>query len=220
MRISNYEDKLYSPNFQQNKYTYCNDGCDYRIKSVLFDTPIRLDKAISKIYSDKTVVETLNDYKYFTQRILTQIKKDLSFNKELQNLKIKGMIDFGQTAFVFETENGDILKITSRDHFLGRKAEPFDLPVKTQGKLSPKSFCYYYIEDKISDLNDVEEMNQAIKEINESGFNVVDCEMRQFGKTKNGKVVLIDPECARKSGFWGLIKYKLAKIKAYIFIIK
>lgn len=220
MLICNSRNKLSNPSFQQNQYVYCNDGFDYRIKSVIFDDPIRLDKAISEISSDNTMVDMLNDYKYFAQRILAQIKKDLLFNKELQKLKVKGMIDYGQTAFVFETESGDILKITSRDHFLGRKPECFDLPVKAHGKLSPKSYCHYYIEDKISDLEDVKEMNQAVKNIQELNFKVVDCEMRQFGKAGNGQVFLIDPECVRKSGIFGFIKQKFAKIVAYMRIVK
>ena len=203
----------------KHHYIYCRDGDGERIKSFIFDKPLPLNKALSKIHSDKTMVEMLSDYKYFNDTILTKIESDISSNTELKSLKVKGMIDYGQTAYVFETEDGDILKITSRDHFLGRKETSLDNTIKFHKKLSPKSYCHYYIEEKTSHNVSQEEINSFIQKAKERGYKVVDNRPDQFGKTKDGEIVLIDPECLRKQGFLGLLKQKLNKIKSYAYII-
>ena len=146
---------------------------------------------------------------------MAQIQYDLSVYKKLKDLKVIGMINFGQTAFVFQTEDGDILKITSRDHFLGRKPKSFDLPIKQHIKVSPRSFCHYYLEEKISEKFSDKELFDFSNEINNQGYKIVDKRWDQFGKTKDGHMVLIDPECARKMGLFGLLKQKFVKLISY-----
>lgn len=201
-------------------YIYRKDGGDWGVRSVLFDAPIPLSEAVSHIGSDKTVVDMLCFYKYFAQKTLMQIKKDLDVNQNFKDVKVKGMIDFGQTAFVFETETGDILKITNRDHFLGRESKEFDLPIKTKGKLAPKSFCYYYVEEKTTGSVSEQEMNTAIERIKSLGYEMADCRCDQFGKTKSGEILLLDPECARKSGIFGFLKQKFMKLKSFVSMAK
>ncbi len=201
----------------ENRYGYCRDGhCFWRLKSVYFDNPLPLNQAVTQLSTDNHVMEMFSAYKLFAKKTLAQIQNDLYTNEKLKDLKVKGMIDYGQTAFVFETENGDILKLTNRDHFLGRKQEAFDAPIKYHCKLSPKSFCHCYIEEKTSNNLTKEEINEAVENIRQKGFKVVDFRIEQFGKAKNGQVLLIDPECARKNNFWGLFKQKFMKCKAFI----
>ena len=202
-----------------HRFKYCRDYDGYRIKSCLFDAPLTLDKAVSEIRADDKMMDTLSEYKYFARRILKQIQRDLSANKELKEIKVNGMIDFGQTAFVFETEDGDILKIASRDHFLGRKPKNFDLPIKKYFKTSPRSFCHYYLEDKtLMDFSD-DELIDFTEKIRKAGYEIVDERWEQFGKTKDGQMVLIDPECARRNGIFGFLTQKFVKLKSYAKII-
>ena len=207
-------------NFTGNhRYKYCNDGDGYRIKSCMFDSPVSLGKAISEISADDTMVDMLSCYKYFVKKTLAQIQHDLSLTKNLKDLKVTGMINYGQTAFVFETEDGDILKITSRDHFLGRKPENFDVKIKKHIKVNPGSFCHYYLEEKTSEDFSDGELSDFADEIKNRGYKIVDSRWEQFGKTKDGRMVLIDPECARKAGLFGLLKQKFVKLSSYAKII-
>ena len=186
----------------------------------MFDEPLPLHEAIEEIHSDKIMVEELSCYKYFSNKILNQIRSDLSqADKSIRDKRVNGMIGYGQTAYVFETEDGDILKITSRDHFLGRKETELDNPIKAHQRLAPKSFCHYYLEGKTSDNLTGEEINSCVQRADELGYKVVDNRFDQFGKTKDGKIVIIDPECIRKKGAFGLFKLKYNKLKAYAKII-
>ena len=191
----------------------------FRIQSCMFDRPLPLNRAMEEIHSDERVFSMLGCYKYFNKKIMNQIKSDLSTNTNLKDLKVKGMIDYGQTAYVFETEDGDILKITSRDHFLGRKETELDNPIKSHQKASPESFCHYYTEGMTtSDINS-KDIDSFVQRADKMGYKVVDKRFDQFGKTKDGRVVVIDPECIRKKGIFSLLNYKLNKVKAYAKII-
>lgn len=205
-----------------HQYGYCrNSDGYYRIKSCLFDKYVPLRQAISEIKSDKTLFSDLSCYRHFNKKTINQIQSDLYENKKLGDVKVIGLVGYGQTALVFETESGDILKITSRDHFLGRKPEKFDMPIKIHDKLTPKSFCHYYIEEKtnyVCSFND--SLSSILEEIKNLGYKTVDIGLHQFGRTSDNKIVLLDPECVRKKGILGLLKYKLAKIKSYLILLK
>lgn len=204
-----------------SKYIFCKNLYGDRIvKSFIFNSPLNICEAISKIRSDEYVKESLSFYRRYNSKTLEQIQKDLLSNDLLNKLKVKGMVNYGQTAYVFETEYGDILKITNRDHFLGRRIEKFDCPIKSFGKMGPKSFCYYYFVEKTSNDVSRKEMDSCINEIRKSGYKVVDCRIDQFGKSKDGNIFLIDPECARINNLWGLFKYKFMKIKSFIKMMK
>ena len=43
--------------------------------------------------------------------------------------------------------------------------------------------------------------------------------INRVGQTKDGRIVIIDPECIRKKGIFSLLNYKLNKVKAYAKII-
>ncbi len=205
----------------ENHYGYRRDGNGiWQIKSVYFDNPLPLNRAIDKIRTDNTAIDMLSAYKFFAKKTLNQIYNDLLANDKLKSIKVKGMIDYGQTAFVFETEDGDILKITNRDHFLGRKPEDFDAPIRYHSKLSPKSFCHCYIEEKMSHDITKEEVEEIIENIRQKGYKIVDFRNEQLGKTKDGRVLLIDPECARKNNIIGLLKQKFMKIISFIKMAK
>lgn len=80
--------------------------------------------------------------------------RSISKNPELSEIKIKKYLCSGSSAIVFETEDGDVLKITEGSHYpLGRKQESFDVPIKKSGKAGD---FHYYIEEKLSQrgLND------------------------------------------------------------------
>ena len=203
-----------------HRYEYVSDEfIGRRIKSFIFDKPVPLDKALAEIRSDENIISHLSLYKYFLNKILNQIQVDLLKSDILKKIRVKGMINYGQTAFVFETEEGDVLKITSRNHFLNRKPEKFDIPIKWSHKPSNKSFCYYYLEEFATDDISLEEAQALANNIKKDGFNIEDLRMDQIGKMKDGKVILLDPECVRKRGLFSLIKHKFAKIKSYLHII-
>lgn len=155
--------------------------------------------------SDINIKKTL----LYHRRMIEDLEKmalDVSSNDFLKNIKIKKLLDLGAFALVFETDNGQILKLTKGTHYPNnRKSDFFDLPVKKQGKVSN---TYYYLEEKISQENITQnELEEFVKKIKEKGYFLVDymyfdykndklkIKTQQFGKTKDGTLYLIDPGC-------------------------
>ena len=136
--------------------------------------------------------------------------KDIAGQNEISSIKVKSLFAMGCSALVFETEDGDIIKLTPHNHFPdGRKQEFFDLPCRKKGK---SDNTYFYVQEKaVQDNITVEEIENLVKKIENQGYYMQDyirsCiieksnnEIRkeQFGRTKDGTVYLIDPGCAVK----------------------
>lgn len=128
---------------------------------------------------------------------------DLKGNPRIANINVKGLLALGLFAYVFETEDGNVLKLTARNHFPDdRDVEPFDAPIFESGKMP--NGTYYYLGKKLSQENLVQEdIIEFCKEIEAQGFILKDVfglfgklYVRQFGKDEDGKIYLLDPGCA------------------------
>lgn len=190
------------------RYLYDRNGSDWRIKAILFDAPTTLKNAFKIIKNDKYMKEEFSCFKRYPQKTIANIQNELESNSSLRDTRVTGMIDFGRQAFVFEREDGKVLKITNGDHFLGRKAEDFDLPILEGGRIIPKSNYYYYVEDKVSSDNvPADKIKEVINKIKTKGYRLCDgisqdnFRSNQFGLAKDGNVYLIDPECAKSKNF-------------------
>jgi len=136
--------------------------------------------------------------------------RNISKNKELASMKIKQYLCSGASATVFETEDGDVLKITEGSHYpLGRKQESFDVPIKKTGTAG---ILHYYIEEKLMQHNMTDGFVEIIKnEIHKKGYKPNDLDswdLHQIGLSKDGKLYLLDPECALHKSIFHALWYK------------
>lgn len=125
--------------------------------------------------------------------------KNVAKDELLSSNKVKKYVQKGSSAIAFETPDGDILKLSIGNHFpLNRPHENFDVPIKKQGR-SGKVF--YYLEEKLYQhgLSEgfVEVMREKIKAEGYKPFDFYDYDIHQIGLSKDGKLYLLDPECAR-----------------------
>ena len=141
------------------------------------------------------------------QQGITGDKKRLSkFVKDIENSesggdfipKITKLIGSGSSAIVFETENGDALKITKGNHFpLNRTPQEFDLPIIKKWKLKN---TYVYLEEKLNqnglEFGFSEMLIDKIKSLGYKNVDFSSLDFHQIGISKNGKLYLLDPECA------------------------
>lgn len=126
---------------------------------------------------------------------------------KLANTKIKELLGYGTSACAFLMEDGNVLKIANCDHF-GRKREDFDIPIYEEGFFKNEwgDPLYYYIE-QYADPNCItqEDVDGLEKKMEAKGYGLCDMDSdfyfekpKQIGKTPDGNVYLIDPECAYK----------------------
>lgn len=179
------------------------------LTSVSYYPYIELKKAIMDILRDKVLLKELSKIRINPRLELQELEQEILKSEEIGDMKIKSLIGYGYKALVFETESGKVIKITRGDHFNGRQPADFDLPIEKSGKLIPDGEYYYYIEDKVSRENiGKDEVLQFIKQVKQAGYRLKDCREDglffgkinafQFGRVSDGKIYLIDPECAQK----------------------
>ena len=113
-----------------------------------------------------------------------------------KNMKFTGFLGSGYSALALENQDGNIVKFCTDDHFAMRnKTEDFDAQVLKKGTIKKQYF--YYIQKKYSKKgvtqHDVDLME---KKILSKGYIANDLYEGQIGKAKDGKIYLIDPECA------------------------
>ena len=125
--------------------------------------------------------------------------KELAKNKALSEKPVKNFIAKGTSAFVFETPDEKILKLTLKNHLpMNRPHENFDVPVYEHFKCG-KIHCY--LEEKLYQhgLSDgfVKEMKNSIKKTGYRTFDICEGDVNQIGFSKDGKLYLLDPECAK-----------------------
>ena len=180
------------------------------LQSIEFKKPITISNALATIANSNDSILADNLIKRMhTIETLNELSQILQ-TKEIGKTKVKSLIGIGAFALAFETENGQILKITDTEHFPnGRKPAKFDLPIIQSGKLSKFPPYHYYLEEKVTQ-NDLtqEELRTIVKEIKSLGYRMKDylihydtegyeiIKKDQFGRAKNGKIYLIDPGCA------------------------
>ena len=161
------------------------------IHSIIFQaniTPKRLDKVlIDKKIGDKTF--DIDDI------FIKNIKKD-------ENIASTPIVDFignGASAYAFETEDGNILKLSNGSHYpLWRPKESFDVPIYKQGKAGK---IHYYFEEKLLQHGMTDGFILIMRDmIKEKGYMPSDLgldDLHQIGLSEKGTLYLIDPECAR-----------------------
>lgn len=125
--------------------------------------------------------------------------KNIKKNPKISKTQIKKYIGRGSSAIVFETNNGDILKLSRGSHYpLGRPHESFDVPVFQKGKVGN---IRYYIEEKLYQhglsSGFVEEIKSKIRNKGYRTYDLSSWDIQQIGISKNGELYLLDPECAR-----------------------
>ena len=182
-------------------YELHNSG---ELKSIEYSKPQPVIEALKNLLATK-----LHHISYDLENSIhnkSEIKlliSDLKNNPQIANVNVKSLLALGLFAYVFETEDGNVLKLTARNHFPeDRAVEPFDVPIWESGKM--QNGTYYYLEKKLSQDNlSPDEIIEFCKEIEAQGFILKDVLgmfgkvfVRQFGKDDNGKIYLLDPGCA------------------------
>lgn len=125
--------------------------------------------------------------------------KELEKNKNLSEKPVTKFIGKGKSAFVFETPDGKILKLTFGNHFpMNRAQENFDAPIYEHSR-SGKVHCYLVEKLYQHGLSDVfvEEIKNRIRKKGYRTFDIYDGDVNQIGISKEGKLYLLDPECAK-----------------------
>ena len=140
--------------------------------------------------------------------------KDISQDKELSSFPIKKYVNRGSSAIVFETNSGDILKLTQANHFpMNRPQAGFDVPILKKGKCGS---VFYYIEPKLYQHGLSEGFVKIIKEmIVKEGYkpsDIADSDIHQIGLSMEGKLYLLDPECAKYKTIFHALYDKLKRI--------
>lgn len=151
------------------------------------------------------------NYKF--ESSIDEFVKDISKNKNLANTKVTKYLGRGASAIVFETPDGNVLKLTYGNHFpLNRPIQDFDVPIYKKGKAGK---VFYYIEEKLyqQGLSDgfVSIMRDMIKNSGFKPYDMCDGDIFQVGLSKEGRLYLLDPECARYKTFFHAVWDKMKK---------
>lgn len=170
-----------------------------------FNSPIKLLDALEQLEKSKGSLQ----YNEIKNKKLEPVIKALNYAPELKRLRVKGINLTGQSTFcVILADPEYVLKLTvnyGKDHF-GRPHNPkIDIPIKNRttipkvtynfGKQQYLNFHYYFQkkgEQNGLNRNDLDKMKQKIKDEGMSHFDMSIMQIAKF----NGKLYLIDPECA------------------------
>lgn len=119
-----------------------------------------------------------------------------AFDLRLQNMKFTKFLGAGGTALALENQDGNVVKLCFQDQFkMRQELEDFDAPVYRKGHIYKRYF--YYVQEKCSKEGITQKhVDQMEKRITDKGYIVTDLFEDQLGFGKDGKVYLIDPECA------------------------
>lgn len=185
------------------------------VRSVEYPKPVTLKKALYDILQEKELSEGIIGDKSTVERFI----QDLSNAKRIANRKITKLMGYGSSAAVFEMPDGNVLKITDGNHFpMNRPLSSFDVPVLKKGH-SGKT--YYYVEEKLYQHNMPVYWVDTVKEmIKSKGFRTSDLyswDTHQIGISRNGKIYLADPECAKyKTVFHAIVDKAKGLVKRRI----
>ncbi len=184
------------------------------LKSIVFKQPLKVTEVLYDLCKSQ-------DYFISTELLkslqspenLYDMSEAFSQIKIINDTKVTSLLGFGINAMVFETQDGEVLKLTCKNHFPdNRKPADFDLPIREKGYITYQHRpYYYYFEEKVNFENLTKsEVIKLINHMKELGYTVVDylnkpheinpsnnnIKFKQFGRAKDGKIYLIDPECA------------------------
>lgn len=165
------------------------------LTSMTYSKPVTLKKALYDIVSTSSLNEGIVGEKTVISNFIT----DLSSNKKLINKKVVGLVGYGSSAVAFETADGKVLKLTSGSHFpLNRPHEIFDVPLYASGKHGK---THFYLEEKLYQHSMPQYFVSTVKDmIVSTGYKASDFysnDTHQIGIAKNGRVYLLDAECAK-----------------------
>ena len=160
-------------------------------------------KYVQKKYTLSTFGVATYDYNY----------KDYqkAFSKKFGNMKFTRYLGSGNTAMAIENEDGKVLKLSAINQFsFNRKPEKFDARVYDAGRTDDG--YYYYIQEKCDRRNiKQQDIDKITKMIKDSGYTPFDMSEDQVGIAKDGRVYLIDPECAKDDKALELMREKCQK---------
>lgn len=186
---------------------------NYKFLPRNYDRPIEFSE--SKRLDEALLLQKLSTKNGYEQNVLDSFMLGVSKNEELASTKVRGYIGSGASAIVFETEDGDVLKLTRGNHFpMNRPHESFDVPIKEQGRAGN---VRYYREEKLAQHGLSEGFVLTMKDkIKQAGYRCSDLgdnDIHQIGLSQKGQLYLIDPECAKyKTIFHALFD----KVKKYL----
>lgn len=163
--------------------------------SMEYSKPVTLKKALYDIISSPAINEGVVGEKDTIRLFLN----DLSVDKKILNKKVVGLAGYGSSAAVFETADGKILKMTYGNHFpLNRPHEIFDVPVYASGRHGK---THFYVEEKLYQHCMPQYFVDTVRDmIVGAGYRPNDFfadDTHQIGLSKNGRLYLLDAECAR-----------------------
>ena len=166
--------------------------------------PVRLINILQKLRQTKPEDSEMTDI----------FIKEISKNKNIAEKSVKKYLNKGSNALVFETPDGKILNLTLGNHFpMNRPVESFDVPVYEHRKIG-KVHCY--LEEKLYQhgLSDVfvEEIKDSIRKKGYRPFDIYDGDINQIGLSKEGKLYLLDPECAKYKTIFHALFDKIKRI--------
>lgn len=167
-----------------------NYSKDKSFSNIEFKKPLSLKEAFTGV---KHLQDEYKIHKYGLATYGYAYKSFVeNFSEEFKDMKFTKYLGAGNRAFAFENEEGNVLKLSEYSHFpFDRPVEDFDASVTIRGK------CYY-IHEKCSRENITQKhVDIMTKRIEEKGYEAFDMSVDQIGFDKNGKLVLLDPECAR-----------------------
>lgn len=171
------------------------------LKSIRFEKTISIIDALKLFIESPDILDDFSKLKiYSPKKDIELLIREINGSEKLKNKQTNNLIGCGYSSYVFDIGDDKVLKFTLGDHFNGRKPEFFDLPVQEGGKIAQDSSHYYYIEEKVSHDN-ITDSDIKIMEAQAGilDYLLLDCHSyRQFGRTKDGHLYLIDPECAEK----------------------
>ncbi len=165
---------------------------------ITYSRPVTLKQALLDTIETKELECGLAGEKDIVSRFIKDLSRKKDTNKILKR-KVTKLSGYGTSAMVFDTADGKVIKLTNGNHFpLNRPIEIFDVPVYLHGK-SRKT--HFYVEEKLFQhdmpvywVNTVKDM---IKSAGYKAYDFFDYDTHQIGISKNGRLYLLDPECAR-----------------------
>ena len=181
------------PNFTQNRLLV-DDNCG-AIYGVEFDKNLSLEDALKVVKDEEKINVGLAGDKKALSKMLLDVS---SYPNKEEFALVKSQINTGSSSIVFETVDGDVLKLTRGNHFpLNRPVESFDVPIDKKWEIGK---THIYKEEKLLTHSLCETFTGMVEElIKQSGYKVRDMGgTHQVGiSDKYGRVFLLDPECAR-----------------------
>lgn len=189
------------------EYALYRDAARGDVWTMDYSRPVSLKRALYNVRDDKNINEGIVGEK----KIINRFISDLQSNKQTQGIlhkKVIKLAGYGASAAVFETADGKIIKITDGNHIpMNRPSAVFDVPVFKKGK-SGKT--HFYVEEKLyQHAMPVIWLDQIKNMIKQAGYKPCDLyeyDTHQIGISKDGKLYLLDAECAKyKTIFHALV---------------